>query len=140
MRTYLWWSLHTLYLLARQVELPLAIQVFVVVCLSGTTRHRCIIYVRWYVGPKEPFATISAYIVLCGNCLQTILSTLYVYVYRKYYLRVTMYRVSAQGSLEYIINLFSSSCSSSCMPAHLHVVGMLRFIFFTGTNRACPLL
>ena len=33
LRMYLWWGLYTLYLLARQVELPKAIQVFVVVSL-----------------------------------------------------------------------------------------------------------
>ena len=33
LRMYLRWSLYTLYLLARQVELPWAIQVFVVVSL-----------------------------------------------------------------------------------------------------------
>ena len=30
LRMYLWWSLYTLYLLACQVELPFAIQVFAV--------------------------------------------------------------------------------------------------------------
>ena len=56
---YLWWSLHTLYLLARQVELLWAIQVFVVVSLvcrvllwsfdSSGTAAGCLSWEVWWL-------------------------------------------------------------------------------------------